>query len=144
RRRQHPGSRRALVRPMRTPGRARTEGQGARTRWPGAHRRTRRRTRGGIVMILPVNPVWLVVIAIVVGIAYLVINILREYERGVVLVLGRFQTDEAPGLVILVAPIQQVVRVQLRPLVVDVPSQDVISQDNVSVKVNAVVYYRVV
>ncbi len=95
-------------------------------------------------MILPVNPVWLVVIAIVVGIAYLVINVLREYERGVVFFLGRFQAVKGPGLIIIVPPIQQMVRVDLRTRVLDVPTQDVISQDNVSVKVNAVVYYRVV
>ena len=69
---------------------------------------------------------------------------LREYQRGVVFQLGRFWKVKGPGLVILVPGIQQMVRVDLRTVVLDVPSQDVISRDNVSVKVNAVVYFRVV
>lgn len=72
------------------------------------------------------------------------IRILREYERGVVFLLGRFWMVKGPGLVVIVPGIQQMVRVDLRTLVLDVPSQDVISRDNVSVKVNAVVYFRVV
>ncbi|MGE0874801.1 MAG: slipin family protein [Burkholderiales bacterium] len=72
------------------------------------------------------------------------LRILREYERGVVFLLGRFQAVKGPGLIIVVPGIQQMVRVDLRTLVLDVPSQDVISRDNVSVKVNAVVYFRVV
>ncbi|MGD9952571.1 MAG: slipin family protein [Burkholderiales bacterium] len=72
------------------------------------------------------------------------IRILREYERGVVFLLGRFQRVMGPGLIIVVPGIQQMVRVDLRLIVLDVPSQDVISRDNVSVKVNAVVYFRVV
>jgi regulator of protease activity HflC (stomatin/prohibitin superfamily) len=72
------------------------------------------------------------------------IRIFREYERGVVFLLGRFWKVKGPGLVIIIPGIQQVVRVDLRTLVLDVPSQDVISRDNVSVKVNAVVYFRVV
>ncbi len=70
-------------------------------------------------------------------------RILREYERGVVFLLGRFYRVKGPGLVILVPMVQQMVRVDLRTFVMDVPTQDVISKDNVSVKVNAVVYYRV-
>jgi regulator of protease activity HflC (stomatin/prohibitin superfamily) len=70
-------------------------------------------------------------------------RILREYERGVVFLLGRFWKVKGPGLVIIVPFIQQMVRVDLRTRVLDVPPQDVISRDNVSVKVNAVVYYRV-
>lgn len=70
-------------------------------------------------------------------------RILREYERGVVFTLGRFWKTKGPGLVILIPGIQQMVRVDLRTVVMDVPSQDVISRDNVSVKVNAVVYFRV-
>lgn len=70
-------------------------------------------------------------------------RILREYERGVVFQLGRFWKVKGPGLVIIIPGIQQMVRVDLRTLVLDVPTQDVISRDNVSVKVNAVVYYRV-
>jgi len=72
------------------------------------------------------------------------LRILREYERGVVFLLGRFQRVKGPGLVIVVPGIQQMVRVDLRTVVLDVPTQDVISRDNVSVKVNAVVYFRVV
>ena len=72
------------------------------------------------------------------------LRILREYERGVVFLLGRFQRVKGPGLIIIIPGIQQMVRMDLRTLVLDVPSQDVISRDNVSVKVNAVVYFRVV
>ena len=71
------------------------------------------------------------------------LRILREYERGVVFQLGRFWRVKGPGLVILIPGIQQMVRVDLRVVVMDVPSQDVISRDNVSVKVNAVLYFRV-
>ncbi|RVC74275.1 slipin family protein, partial [Mesorhizobium sp. M4A.F.Ca.ET.022.05.2.1] len=72
------------------------------------------------------------------------IRILREYERGVVFTLGRFTAVKGPGLIILVPFIQQMVRVDLRVVVQDVPPQDVISRDNVSVKVNAVLYFRIV
>ena len=72
------------------------------------------------------------------------IKILREYERGVVFFLGRFHSVMGPGLVIVIPGVQQMVRVDLRIRVFDVPPQDVISRDNVSVKVNAVVYFRVV
>ena len=71
------------------------------------------------------------------------IRIFREYERGVVFNLGRFWQVKGPGLVILVPGIQQAVRVDLRTVVLEVPTQDVISRDNVSVKVSAVVYFRV-
>src|SRR3954467_13841121 len=71
-------------------------------------------------------------------------RVLREYERGVVFQLGRFWAVKGPGLVILWPVIQQMVRVELRTVVLDVPPQDVITRDNVSVKVNAVVYFRVV
>ena len=71
------------------------------------------------------------------------VRILREYERGVVFMLGRFWKVKGPGLVIIIPGVQQMVRVDLRTMVFDVPSQDVISRDNVSVKVNAVVYFRV-
>ena len=79
-------------------------------------------------------------------IAFLVsaIKILREYERGVVFLLGRFWKVKGPGFIIIIPIIQQMVRVDLRTIVMDVPTQDVISHDNVSVKVNAVVYFRVV
>lgn len=72
------------------------------------------------------------------------LRVLREYERGVVFQLGRFWKVKGPGLVILVPVIQQMVRVSLRLIVMDVPKQDVISRDNVSVKVNAVLYFRIV
>jgi regulator of protease activity HflC (stomatin/prohibitin superfamily) len=72
------------------------------------------------------------------------IKILREYERGVVFFLGRFHSVMGPGLVFVIPGVQQMVRVDLRIRVFDVPPQDVISRDNVSVKVNAVVYFRVV
>jgi regulator of protease activity HflC (stomatin/prohibitin superfamily) len=71
-------------------------------------------------------------------------RILREYERAVVFQLGRFWAVKGPGLFILIPVIQQMVRMDLRTVVLDVPPQDVISRDNVSVKVNAVVYFRVV
>ena len=72
------------------------------------------------------------------------IRILREYERGVVFTLGRFWKVKGPGFIIIIPLIQQMVRVDLRTIVMDVPSQDVISRDNVSVNVNAVVYFRVI
>ncbi|MFZ1641483.1 MAG: slipin family protein [Candidatus Contendobacter sp.] len=72
------------------------------------------------------------------------IKVLYEYERGVVFFLGRFQEIKGPGLIVLVPIIQQMRRVDLRTIVMDVPSQDVISRDNVSVKVDAVIYFRVV
>ena len=71
------------------------------------------------------------------------LRILREYERGVVFLLGRFWRVKGPGLILIVPGIQQMVRVDLRTVVMDVPSEDVITRDNVSVKVNAVVYFRV-
>ena len=72
------------------------------------------------------------------------IKILKEYERGVIFQLGRFYKVKGPGLIIVIPVIQQMVKTDLRIVVMDVPSQDVISQDNVSVKVNAVVYFRIV
>jgi regulator of protease activity HflC (stomatin/prohibitin superfamily) len=76
--------------------------------------------------------------------AGLMIRILREYERAVVFFLGRFQRIFGPGIIFLIPGVQQVVRVDLRTVVLDVPPQDIITRDNVSVKVNAVVYFRVV
>jgi regulator of protease activity HflC (stomatin/prohibitin superfamily) len=84
------------------------------------------------------------VLIIVVVLVVSSLRILREYERGVVFMLGRFHMVKGPGLVIIIPGIQQMVRMDLRTMVLDVPSQDVISRDNVSVKVNAVVYFRVV
>src|SRR5438552_3375562 len=83
-------------------------------------------------------------LVIVVILAAASIKILREYERAVVFLLGRFQAVKGPGLIIIIPVIQQMVRVDLRTVVLDVPPQDVITRDNVSVKVNAVVYFRVI
>jgi regulator of protease activity HflC (stomatin/prohibitin superfamily) len=81
---------------------------------------------------------------VILGIALYSIRILREYERAVVFMLGRLWKVKGPGLVIIIPFIQQMIRVDLRTRVLDVPPQDVISRDNVSVRVNAVVYYRIV
>tara|TARA_B110000238_G_C16135843_1_gene443624 strand:+ start:2487 stop:3269 length:783 start_codon:yes stop_codon:yes gene_type:complete len=83
---------------------------------------------------------------IVIAILFLLsaFRILREYERAVVFLLGRFDKIKGPGLIIIIPFIQQMVRVDLRTVVMDVPSQDVISRDNVSVRVNAVIYFRVI
>jgi len=88
--------------------------------------------------------VYLVIAALAIALLASIFKILREYERGVVFTLGRFTSVKGPGLVILIPLVQQMVRVDLRTIVLDVPSQDVISRDNVSVKVNAVLYFRVV
>ena len=85
-----------------------------------------------------------IVVALVVVILYNTIKILREYERGVIFLLGRFQKVKGPGLIILIPGIQKMIKVDLRVVVMDVPTQDVISRDNVSVKVNAVLYFRIV
>jgi len=82
--------------------------------------------------------------ALALGLLLSMFRVLREYERGVIFLLGRFYKVKGPGLIIVVPFIQQMVRVGLRTIVLDVPSQDVISRDNVSVKVNAVIYFRVV
>ena len=84
-----------------------------------------------------------VVVVLIALVAY-ALRILREYERGVVFQLGRFWSVKGPGLIFLIPVVQQMVRVDLRTVVFDVPPQDVITRDNVSVKVNAVVYFRVV
>ncbi len=91
------------------------------------------------------DAVWYAVIAaLIILFLYTAIKVMREYERAVVFTLGRFSGVKGPGLMILIPVVQQMVRVDLRTIVHDVPSQDVISRDNVSVKVNAVVYFRVV
>ena len=84
-----------------------------------------------------------VLISLVLGLLFSAFHILREYERAVVFFLGRFQQVKGPGLIIIIPGIQQMIRVGLRTQVFDVPTQDVISRDNVSVKVNAVLYFRV-
>ncbi|QOG13259.1 slipin family protein [Arcobacter sp. FWKO B] len=81
---------------------------------------------------------------IIVAIIAASIRILKEYERGVIFTLGRFTGVKGPGLIVVIPYIQKMERVDLRTIVLDVPTQDVISHDNVSVHVNAVVYYRVI
>ncbi len=88
-------------------------------------------------------PAYLVLFGLLVALLAYSFRVLREYERGVIFMLGRFWKVKGPGLIVLVPFVQQMVRVDLRTRVLDVPPQDVISRDNVSVKVNAVVYYRV-
>ena len=90
------------------------------------------------------NQSWIIIVLIPVFIVLYSFRILREYERGVVFLLGRFYKVKGPGLILVIPIIQQMVRVDLRIRVLDVPEQDVISRDNVSVKVNAVVYFRVI
>jgi regulator of protease activity HflC (stomatin/prohibitin superfamily) len=85
-----------------------------------------------------------IIAALVVVILYNTIKILKEYERGVVFFLGRFQRVKGPGLILLFPVVQTMTKVDLRVIVLDVPTQDVISRDNVSVKVNAVIYFRIV
>src|SRR5258706_6591150 len=84
------------------------------------------------------------VILIVAALLFAAFKVLREYERAVVFTLGRFTGIKGPGLIILIPVLQQMVRVDLRTVVLDVPPQDVITRDNVSVKVDAVIYFRVV
>ncbi|GAL03032.1 slipin family protein [Photobacterium aphoticum] len=83
------------------------------------------------------------IIVLVLAIIISMFKVLREYERAVVFLLGRFYEVKGPGLIIIVPIIQQMVRVDLRTIVLDVPTQDLITRDNVSVRVNAVVYFRV-
>ena len=84
------------------------------------------------------------VLIIVVVVLFTSIKVLNEYERGVVLTLGRFTGVKGPGLIILIPGLQQMFRINTRVMVMDVPPQDVITRDNISVKVNAVIYFRVV
>ena len=92
--------------------------------------------------MIPMTTVYIVMLLIIFLAS--AIRILREYERGVIFTLGRFSGVKGPGLIILIPFIQRMERVDLRIIVLDVPEQDVISHDNVSVNVNAVVYFRVV
>ncbi len=85
-----------------------------------------------------------IIAALLIVILYNTVKILKEYERGVIFFLGRFQKVKGPGLIILIPGIQKMTKVDLRVIVLDVPTQDVISRDNVSVKVNAVIYFRIV
>ncbi|MEJ2531829.1 MAG: slipin family protein [Halioglobus sp.] len=84
-----------------------------------------------------------VILFLVIALAISMFRVLREYERGVIFMLGRFYKVKGPGLIIVIPILQQMVRVDLRTIVMDVPTQDVISRDNVSVQVNAVIYFRV-
>ncbi|KAF3998331.1 slipin family protein [Glaciimonas immobilis] len=85
------------------------------------------------------------ILLLIIGVLFISsVRIMREYERGVIFMLGRFWKVKGPGLVLLIPVIQQMVRTDLRTVVFDVPPQDVITRDNVSVKVNAVVYFRIV
>jgi regulator of protease activity HflC (stomatin/prohibitin superfamily) len=90
------------------------------------------------------SPFVLVVVFLVGALLFSAIKILKEYERGVMFTLGRFTGIKGPGVILVIPIIQQMTKVDLRVVVLDVPKQDVISRDNVSVKVNAVVYFRVV
>lgn len=85
-----------------------------------------------------------VILFLVITLMFSMFRVLREYDRGVVFMLGRFYKVKGPGLVIIIPILQQMVRVDLRTVVMDVPTQDVISRDNVSVQVNAVIYFRVI
>ena len=85
-----------------------------------------------------------IVIAAVLAVLASAFRVLREYERGVVFLLGRYQRVKGPGLIIIIPILQQMVRVDLRTIVMDVPTQDLITRDNVSVQVNAVLYFRVI
>ncbi|MCH8542223.1 MAG: slipin family protein [Alcanivorax sp.] len=87
---------------------------------------------------------YLTPVLLVLGLVAMSVRILPEYQRGVVFFLGRFQAVKGPGLIIVIPGVQQMVRVDLRIITLDVPSQDVISRDNVTVRVNAVLYFRVV
>src|ERR1700693_137928 len=85
-----------------------------------------------------------VLAVVVVILVFSSLRILREYERGVVFMLGRFWKVKGPGMILIIPGVQQMVRIDLRIVVLDVPPQDVVSRDNVSVKVNAVLYFRVI
>ena len=86
----------------------------------------------------------IVVIVLVVLLLFSAIKVLNEYERGVMFTLGRFTGLKGPGIILVIPVLQRMIKVDLRVIVLDVPKQDVISRDNVSVKVNAVVYFRIV
>lgn len=90
------------------------------------------------------NLIGYIILALIVIFLFSSLRILKEYERGVIFTLGRFWKVKGPGLIIIIPIVQQMVRLELRTVVMDVPPQDVISKDNVSVRVSAVVYFRVV
>ncbi|MGN6788739.1 MAG: slipin family protein [Rhodanobacteraceae bacterium] len=94
--------------------------------------------------MIDVYPVIAVIVVIVLIILFSSLKILREYQRGVIFLFGRFQAVKGPGIIVLIPVMQQMVRIDLRTVVMDVPPQDVISRDNVPVKVNAVILFRVI
>ncbi|MBK8174973.1 MAG: slipin family protein [Rhodospirillales bacterium] len=106
-------------------------------------RRRARRSREERSMSLLIGQVWIALAILLLGVLAMSLRVMREYERAVVFLLGRFWKVKGPGLIIILPVIQQMVRIDLRTRVLDVPQQDVISRDNVSVRVNAVVYYRI-
>jgi regulator of protease activity HflC (stomatin/prohibitin superfamily) len=85
-----------------------------------------------------------VIVIIILIVLFSSLKVLREYERGVIFLFGRFQSVKGPGIILVFPVVQQIMRVDLRVMVLDVPPQDVISRDNVSVKVNAVIYFRII
>ena len=89
-------------------------------------------------------PVIAVIVIVVLIILMSSLKVLREYERGVIFLFGRFQAVKGPGIIVLIPIAQQMVRIDLRTIVMEVPPQDVISRDNVPVKVNAMILYRVI
>ena len=95
-------------------------------------------------MILSIYPVLAVLIVIALAIVLSSLKILREYQRGVIFLFGRFQAVKGPGIIVLIPIMQQMVRIDLRTVVMDVPPQDVLSRDNVPVQVNAVILFRVI
>ncbi|KIH76951.1 SPFH domain, Band 7 family protein [Geoalkalibacter ferrihydriticus] len=95
-------------------------------------------------MELPVNIFWLVILALLVVIIASAVRMLIEYERGVVFRLGRFSSVKGPGLRFIIPGIDRMVKISLRTVAMDVPQQDVITRDNVSIQVNAVIYFRVI
>src|SRR5512147_3148893 len=114
-----------------------------------ADRRPHSRCRGGravegMNMELLLGQIWVVLAVAVLVLLATSLRVFREYERAVIFLLGRFWKVKGPGLILVIPVIQQAVRVDLRTRVLDVPQQDVISRDNVSVKVNAVIYYRII
>ncbi|HET7634360.1 MAG TPA: slipin family protein [Burkholderiales bacterium] len=85
-----------------------------------------------------------VIVIVILIVLFSSLKVLREYERGVIFLFGRFQSVKGPGIILVFPVVQQIMRVDLRVMVLDVPPQDVISRDNVSVKVNAVIYFRII
>lgn len=96
--------------------------------------------------MIPLSPLPIISVLVVVALAILIssLKILREYERGVIFLFGHFQAVKGPGIIILIPIMQQMVRVDLRTIVMEVPPQDVISRDNVPVKVDAMILYRII